>query len=245
MRPIAIRTLLSTAMLLAALLPAGCGTDDVAVPQTNVSPTGGSSESGDMPMWTPLDPGGNGTEPLAPGSYGLQANGLVGMPVAVVNVPAGFSDLGGWAVLDPGITRGVGYWTVSGVDRDPCGEPLDLIDPGWTVEDLADSFDEQLLTDMTPAVPVEVGGYSGLYAELKAPDDIDFTTCGQGKFELWVSDPGGGRYMQEPGQVDRLWILDVNGDRVILMATAVPSVSGAQMQELTEIVESTRFVESE
>lgn len=244
MRPIATRTLVSTALVLAASLPAACGTDHVVSPQANLSPTGGPSGSGDPPRWTPLDPGGNGTEPLAPGAYGLQANGLVGMPVAVMDLPAGFADLGGWAVLDPKIVRGVGYWTVSGVDRDPCGEPLDLLDPGRTVEDLADSFAEQQLTDLTPPVPVEVGGYSGLYAELRAPDDIDFATCGQGKFELWVSDPGGGRYMQEPGQVDRLWILDVNGDRVVLMATAVPGVSEAQMQELTEIVGSTRFVES-
>ena len=222
---------------------ARAGSDPPDQPGGVASPI--SSPSAGLARWTALDLSGDGTELLAPGSYGLQANGLRGMPWAIVDVPAGFANLGGWVVLDPEVVRGVGYWTVSGVDRDPCGETLDLIDPGTTVADLAGAFAEQALTDMTPPVPVQVGGHSGVYVELRAPADIDFSACGQGKFETWVSDPGGGRYMQEPGQVDRLWILDVSGNRVVLMATAVPRVTEAQLQELVEITESTRFVEPE
>jgi hypothetical protein len=244
LRAIAKPALVAIALLAVAVTVGACEAEN----EVGSRPANDSGPAASPPAagtgWTPLDPGGDGSELLGPGRYGLRANGLPGMPWAVVDVPAGLANLGGWLVLDPDIVRAVGYWTISGVDRDPCGEPVDLIDPGTSVEDLVDAFAAQALTDMTSPVPVEVGGHRGLYVELRAPDDLDFATCGQGKFETWLSDPAGGRYMQQPGQVDRLWILDVNGDRVVLFATAVPDVPEAQVEQLTGIVESTRFVKA-
>ena len=74
------------------------------------------------PAWLPLDTVADGTEELDPGDYGMTAAGLPDMPWAVLTVPAGFANLDGWLLKDPedGPVRGVGYWTVSGVDRDPC-----------------------------------------------------------------------------------------------------------------------------
>jgi len=243
---IPVQAMALPAMMAVVLLVGACVTeDDVGSVAANDSPSDVSSGGVGDRSWTPLDPGGDGTEVLDPGPYGMRANGLPGMPWAVVDIPAGLANLQGWLVIDPEVVRGVGYWTVSGVDRDPCGEEVDLIDPGTAVEDLVDAFAAQALTSMTSPLPVEVGGHSGSYVELRAPDDLDFATCGQGKFETWLSDPGGGRYMQEPGQVDRLWILNVKGDRVVLSATAAPSMTEAQIEELTDIVKSTRFVEPE
>src|SRR5512139_2094600 len=122
MRPTAIRMALLAATVAAATLPAACSSEQ-ASPQAKAAPT--PSGSGNALTWTALDSGGNGTEELEPGRYGLRTNGLPGMPVAVVDVPAGLANLGGWVVVDPKVVRGVGYWTVSGVDRDPCGEALD------------------------------------------------------------------------------------------------------------------------
>ena len=48
--------------------------------------------------------------------------------------------------------------------------------------------------------------------------------------------------MQEPGQVDRLWILDVDGNTVVLHATAVPAVTREWRQRQTTMVESVGFV---
>lgn len=85
-------------------------------------------------------------------------------------------------------------------------------------------------------------GRSGLYLELRVPSDIKLSDCAAGQYNVWVSDPGTGRYLQEPGQVDRLWILDVDGDRVVLHASAVPAVSQAWRNRQTAMVESVRFV---
>jgi hypothetical protein len=198
-----------------------------------------SSPSG----WTPIPEESEG--PIAAGRVGMTANGRPDAPWAVVDVPEGFVNLGGWALLneqqDAGF-HGLGYWTISGVDRHPCDEKLDLIDVGSTVSDLAAAFDRQRMTRTTEASPVSIGGHDGLYLELHVPEDIDFSDCGLQDYHVWVSDPGGGRHMQEPGQVDRLWVLDVEGEVVVLQATAVPGVSEADRDRLTDMVESAELV---
>jgi hypothetical protein len=204
---------------------------------TTSSPAGG-------PGWRQLSPVEDGTTELAPGDYAMTANGLPDMPWAVVTVRGGFANLDGWLLKDPedGPVRGVGYWTVSGVDRDPCGAVPELMDVGSSVHELAEAFAAQRLTRTTRAVPIRLDGHAGLYLELHVPSDIKLSDCAPGQYNVWVSAPGGGRYLQEPGQVDRLWILDVDGNVVVFHATAVSDVSRAWRQRQTAMVESARFV---
>jgi len=193
--------------------------------------------------WLPLNAVDDGTEELAPGDYGMTPEGLPDMPWAVLSVPGGFANLDGWLLKDPedGPVRGVGYWTVSGVDRDPCAAVPDVISVGPSVEDVATALEAQKLTRTTEPVPITLDGHSGLYLELQVPRNIELSDCAAGQYNVWVSDPGGGRHLQEPGQVDRLWILDVDGNTVVLHATAVPDVSRAWRQRQTAMVESVRF----
>ena len=113
---------------------------------------------------------------------------------------------------------------------------------GSSAQSLATAFAAQRLTWTTDPVRITLDGHSGLYLELHVPSDIKLSDCAPGQYNVWVSDPGGGRYLQEPGQVDRLWILDVDGNVVVLHATAVPDVSRAWRQRQTAMVESARFV---
>ena len=48
--------------------------------------------------------------------------------------------------------------------------------------------------------------------------------------------------MGAPGDFDRLWILDVAGDVVVLTVTAEAGVSQAALDRLTGMVESVEFV---
>jgi hypothetical protein len=218
--------------------------DGAATSTTSQSPptTPGSNPSG----WTPILEESEG--PIPAGRVGMTANGRPDAPWAVIDVPHGFVNFGRFALLnehhDVGF-HGLGYWTISGVDRHPCDETLDLIDVGSTVAGLAAAFDEQRMTRTTEASPVTIGGHDGLYLELHVPDDLDFADCALEDYHVWVSDPGGGRHMQEPGQVDRLWILDVEGEVVVLQATAVPGVSDADRDRLSDMVESAEFVARE
>jgi hypothetical protein len=81
-----------------------------------------------------------------------------------------------------------------------------------------------------------------VYMELTAPTHLDFRTCGLKSFDYWVSDPGG-FYTNTPGLVTRLWIIDVDGDRVILAVAVAPGVGRKDTQEVIDIAESANFVE--
>jgi hypothetical protein len=87
---------------------------------------------------------------------------------------------------------------------------------------------------------VTLDGHDGLYLELTAPD-LEYDDCLEGDVQYWDSAPGGSRYTDQAHAVDRVWVLDVDGARVVLTIFTVAGVSTAQANELAAIVESVRF----
>ena len=188
--------------------------------------------------WTPVPPDSEGALPA--GRYGLTANGVRGMPWAVVELDGAFSSVGEWLIHDTRSgTGGMGYWTVTGVYRDPCDTAAGLIDVGAHAKDLAAALGQQKRSRVTEPVPVTLDGYDGFYLELQAPPDLNFTDC---PYDVWDSTPGGGRYLQEPGQVDRIWIVDVEDDTIVFHATAWAGAEKTALEQLTDMVESVDFV---
>ena len=61
-------------------------------------------------------------------------------------------------------------------------------------------------------------------------------------FVSWLSTTGDGeRYQQVAGQVDRLWVLDVEGKRLVIDATYSPDTTDADRAEQVQVLESLRF----
>ena len=89
--------------------------------------------------------------------------------------------------------------------------------------------------------PVTVGGHDGLYLELAVPADLDVTECVEGRVERWRFGPGDRRWQSEPGELDRIWILDVEGQRVVINAVHTPGASQADIDKLTRTVRSITF----
>ncbi len=59
----------------------------------------------------------------------------------------------------------------------------------------------------------------------------------------WLGNGGDGeRWQQMAGQVDRLWVLDVNGQRLVVDANYSPGTTQAQRDEEDQIVRSLQFV---
>jgi hypothetical protein len=85
------------------------------------------------------------------------------------------------------------------------------------------------------------------YLEWSVPQDMEFADCdadgGEHYFESWVGGNGGDRYHQGPGQVDRLWILDVDGARLVIDGFDMPFATDAERRELLDVVASIRFEE--
>jgi hypothetical protein len=177
-------------------------------------------------------------------------------PGYTVKAPGTWSapDEGHFVVKDtaPGVT-GISVWDVGTVPRDPCHWRGQLYDPGPTVDDLAEALAAQPLRNASTPTDVTLGGYRGRYLEWSVPADMvmtgdeDFKGCdvepssGHRDFVSWFGNGEGERYQQVPGQVDRLWILDIDGQRLLVDASHSPETAGADRQEQGQIVESIRF----
>jgi hypothetical protein len=225
------------------LLLSGCGS----------SSDGGGAPAGTSPSAsTPSDPGdadsaaphlaGDST-PLAPGTYqfSVKANPGAGAPDALVEVPSGFndgSDVPGFYVVSHDGDAFLGLWTIEHVQGDACLRPLnDYVTPGPSVENLAEALVAQKSTDASAPEPVTLAGYRGLYVELASPRDI--SKCDQHP-GLW-GDPGS-RGIYSDDQVDLVWILDVDGQRLVVNAAYGPTATTSEIDELTSMVKSLEFV---
>ena len=149
---------------------------------------------------------------------------------------------------------GVAFWDVGMVARDPCHSIGNLVDPGPTVDDLVAALEAQPMRHATAPTDVTLAGYSGKYLEWSVPKhwvvtgDGNFKGCdvqpdGYRDFVSWLGAGGvGQRWQQMAGQVDRLWILDVNGQRLVIDANYSPGATRAQRQEEAHLVQSVRFI---
>ena len=164
---------------------------------------------------------------------------------ALVQVPHGFITPGGW-VIENGL-NGTAYGDlmffgdVDLVDTNPCGAGRN-VRPGPTVRDLAEALTSQLPHRATAPAPVTVGGYRGLYVEMRVPSDL--SRCESGKFTLFaVNQAENPWYSSGPGSVLRFWIVDVDGQRVAVAVNVVPGHT-VHAAEFVHMAENAEFVEN-
>ena len=220
-------------VVLVAACPAlaGCSDD----PETGP----GSASTGTEP---PVHLRGNETV-LSPGTYAFSfiTNPGVTTPDALVDVPEGFVQGGegnDWYIVSTDEDAFLGLWTVGKVERDACLRPThDSVTPGPAVEELADALAAQESTDATEPEPVTLDAYDGLYLELTGPSDLGACDAAPG---LWT-DPGG-RGLFSDEQVDHLWILDGDGQRLVVDASYGPTATADERDALTAMVDSLHFV---
>lgn len=195
-------------------------------------------------------PLGAGEQPLSAGVHLLdlvslkQARpGYKHLPKIAVTLPSGWFNYNGWG-LNNGAALSVSFWDVDKVYPTGCrwqGKPK--IDPGRTVYGLTQALASRPLRHASRPRIVALGGFHGRYLRWSVPRKIDFSSCGQGYFESWT---GRGwatdRWQQGPGQVDRLWILNINGKRLVIDANYLPAATRKERAELDRIVHSIKFL---
>jgi len=178
---------------------------------------------------------------LEPGTYvlGHDLN-------ATITVPSGWENLD-----DRGVTRetaagsgiAVVFWPfppdLQEVYTDPCAWSSNIIEPpvGPTVDDLADALASQSMRGDPVPTDVTVDGYQGKLLEMTVPSDIEIDACDEGEFRSWL-----GRFHQGPGQTDRVYILDVNGERQVLIAHHMPDATAEELAEQQEVLDSIDFL---
>jgi hypothetical protein len=136
-----------------------------------------------------------------------------------------------------GMIFGRGAWLHS----DPCvtdeqvqlnGAPPD-VPVGPTVDEFVDALAAHPLLDVTAPVDVDLAGYSGKYVDLQVPADI--SACPTSYFP-WEG--GRGLYAQGPSHQWHLWIVDVDGIRVVVQTGDYAATRPQRQAELRAIVDS-------
>jgi hypothetical protein len=225
-----------------------------ALPTAVASPSVRSTEATSPTPTDSITTLGRGDRDLDAGTYrlGEMAIGVPDLPAILITVPPGWHASGPFVrQQEPGEATGfvaVSFWHVDQIYGHPCKWNGALFQPGPTVEDLAQALVNRPLRNATKPIDVTLGGYAGKYLEWTVPAHIDVSACdadssdGKHYFESWTgTGVGSDRYQQGPGQIDRLWILDVNGIRLLIDATSMPPTTNEQRAALLEVVKSIRF----
>jgi hypothetical protein len=111
-----------------------------------------------------------------------------------------------------------------------------VVEIGPTVDDLANALAAQTVYEATNPTDVTLSGYSGKRMDLQLPD-VGFPLCEGGQFVPWEGSIGA----QGPGNRWHLWILDVDGLRVVIVAHDFQGTPTQDQEELYAIVDSFRI----
>ena len=132
---------------------------------------------------------------------------------------------------------GIGFYQIADVYADPCRWELGKVpSKGPSAADLAAALARQPDRAATTPTDVELDGFDGRMVRLHVPSDVDFSDCYLNEYRSWE-----GRFHQGAGQVDEVWILDVEGERLVIDAWWFPKTSADERVKVIDIVESIRI----
>ena len=183
--------------------------------------------------------------PIAPGRYrlGVSVDGTASTPRLLVTVPAGWTTEDAKFIFkDYGSDAGLGFgsWNIDGTVVDPCIDHTAVKPKPSGIDALAQALTHQPKTTAQPPTDVTIDGYRGKVVEVTVAADI--SKCGNGLdgFWIWTSSFGDGRYVQDSDETDRIWILDVDGQRFtfnVRIPTRTTAADRAEFETMLKTVE--------
>ena len=137
---------------------------------------------------------------------------------------------------DPPDAAGIGFYRITGIPADACNPGFDRLDVGPTIQDLADALAEQPRRTATTPTETTLGGFPAMYVELRV-DPEQPVGCGT------IVSFYAGNFARGLGSTERqrLWVVDVDGTRVVVEAFDFPGTPEEDVQAATRIVESVAF----
>ena len=139
----------------------------------------------------------------------------------------------------------VNITTVENVVDHPCNGHTPVQPPlGPSVDDLANALATLQVFEVTaPPSDVTMLGYEGKHLQLTVPEDLSVADCTEGHLESWIgpNGPFSGYHDGERGRTEDFWILDVDGQRLVIETNAGPTSSEQDLAEQAAIFDSIRI----
>jgi hypothetical protein len=185
---------------------------------------------------------------VVPGRYRMTLFEDASSPSVVADVPAGWQGIGGNALVSPGedTTTGIVIALIEadGLFSDPCQWVDGRVVVGPTVDDLVTALKANTSYPSSAATPVTFGKFEGQELELQLPGDDVLSTCDRASPNtppLYYVFSGGGPYAQGPNSRWHLYIVDVDGTRLITLVSIAEGTPDADVAAAMTIVESFEF----
>ncbi len=232
----------------------------VALVGTNLQPAGGrvggsGSVASPSPSSTPL----SSPSPTPAAVFPPQGELAIGRhPLTVDGVPLSLSVPAGWysngrpsiGADDEVLPEGgaLVLWSPANVYATPCAQTPLSPPVGPSIAELADAMSTIPGTELVSAPSdVTVGGHAAKYLAYIVPEDVG---CVASEFYLAYSetpdDPCAGtepcgRHATALGDTVQVWIVDVDGVRIVIEGDTTRNASSAIEQEIQQIVDSIQF----
>ena len=183
---------------------------------------------------------------LAPGCWAIQVRGLPDSPLAELDLPAGFTGNDAWVWVQRRHGRRVGcHHPPAGRRRVPRpvrprrkpaeGRPL-----GGGLRKGTDRAEGDHHDDARSRCRWTVT--TGLYLEVSVPAGFDLSACRGKELRLWETEARSPQVL-DASFVSRYWVLDVDGQRVVLVVNTNTSATDETVDRFTGIAEAATFDE--
>ena len=172
-------------------------------------------------------------------------------------VRVAFTVPGGWqgeipgpnlAILErEGRSTGINFQLFDTVWADPCDFDRGALEPpvGQSVDDLVSALVAMPTIEVSRPSDVTLGGRDATSLVLTAPATSEGCTLDdEGRLRIWQL-PLGATLSLAPGEQTRVWILDVEGERLVIDVPVNPGQNPDDVAEIQEILESLRFSAAE
>ena len=182
--------------------------------------------------------------PLETGRYAIPFIGAAdNTPWGEVEVPAGWGQdrllLATGPDLDPHLRR-IELLKVTAVSPDPCHGSMVRVEGG--VAATVKALTKQDKVQPSQPRPVSIDGHAGQLVRFQVPLGFNIEECWGGE-SLRPLGIGGSWSSVFPGWTYRLWVLDLDGDPVTILAAHGPETTPGELTELTNMVEGLHFTQ--
>lgn len=185
--------------------------------------------------------------PVEPGRYVFSSadSDLDASHEITIDVPEGYTSVGGTAVLKDGTGQtSVSTLAIGEVYADPCRWQASALLDGSAIssaDGLVAALAGQEGLRVSAPTAATVDGFAATYLERRVPTATDVSDCDRGEFHLYSAPGWRERWLDGGGQLQRLWIVDVDGMPFVVDATIEPDTSQEVQAELERMVESVQI----